>query len=55
MNAEVIRLTRLVFKLTQPPFILDGRLKTHFDSFKKINHEIFEMIKKGLYLDNLTR
>ena len=33
-NIEILRFTRLVFSLTQFPFILEGTLKNHFENYK---------------------
>ena len=51
---EVNRFTRLVFGLTQSPFILQGTLKERFDNCKSAYPEIIENIKNDMYVDDLV-
>ena len=51
---EVNRFTRLVFGLTQSPFILQGTLKERFDNYKSAYPEFIENIKNEMYVDDLV-
>ena len=51
---EVNRLTRLVFGLTQSPFILEGTLKDCFNNYKSVYPELIESIRNDMYGDDLV-
>ena len=53
-NIEMPRFTRLVFGLTQSPFILQGALKTHFENYKQAYAKIIEVIENDMYVDDLV-
>ena len=50
---EILRFTRLVFGLTQSPFILKGALKKHFQYYRDIFKELIKIIENGMYVDDL--
>ena len=51
---EVIRFSRLVFGLTQSPFILESTLKEHFNNKKIVYPELIENIRNHMYVDDLV-
>ena len=53
-NIAIIRFTRLVFGLTQSPFILEGILKKHFENYKQAYAKIIEVIENDMYVDDLV-
>ena len=48
------RFTRLVFGLTQSPFILEGTLKKHFESYRDSFKELIKIIENYMYVDDLV-
>ena len=50
---KILRFTRLVFGLTQSPFIMEGTLKKHFENYKNNFKELIKIIKNGMYVDDL--
>ena len=44
----------MVFGLTQPPFILEGTLKKHFENYKQAYAKIIEVIENDMYVDDLV-
>ena len=48
------RFTRLVFGLTQSPFILEGTLKQHFQNYINEYPIVVEKIQKDIYVDDLV-
>ena len=51
---EVNCFTRLVFGLTQSPFILEGTLREHFNNCKSVYPELIENIRNNMYVDALV-
>ena len=51
---EVNRFIRLVFGLTQSPFILEGTLKKHFNNYKYVYPELIENIRSDMFVDDLV-
>ena len=51
---EISRFTRLVFGLTQSPFILEGTLKKHFQYYIKKYPTLIEAISEDMYIDDLV-
>ena len=47
-------MTRVTFGLNQPPFILIGTLKTHFERFESIYLELIRKPRDDMYVDNLV-
>ena len=53
-NIEILRFTRLVFGLTQSPFILEGTLKKHFENYRESFKELIKIIENYMYVDDLV-
>ena len=53
-RVEITRFTRLVFGLTQSPFILEATLKVHFHNCLWNYPKVIENISDDTYVDNLT-
>ena len=53
-NIEILQFTRLVFGLTQSPFILEGTLKNHFENYQQVYAKIIEVIENDMYVDDLV-
>ena len=53
-NIEILRFTRLVFSLTQSPFILEGTLKKHFENYRDSFKELIKIIDNDMYVDDLV-
>ena len=53
-RVEINRFTRLVFGLTQSPFILDATIKVHFHNYLTNCPKVRENISGDIYVDNLT-
>ena len=51
---EINRFTRLVFGLTQSPFILEGTLKEHFQYYIDEYPTLKETISEDMYVDDLV-
>ena len=51
---EINRFTRLVFGLTQSPFILEGTLKEHFQYYINKYRTLIEAISDNMYVDDLV-
>ena len=51
---EINRFTRLVFGLTQPPFILEGTLKEHFQYYINEYPTLIGAISDDMYIDDLV-
>ena len=51
---EINRFTRLVFGLTQSPFILEGTLKAHFQYYVNKYPTLNEAISEDMYLDDFV-
>ena len=51
---EINRFPRLVFSLTQSPFILEGTLKEHFQYYINEYPTLIEAISEDMYVDNLV-
>ena len=51
---EINRFTRLVFGLTQSPFILEGTLKEHFQYYINEYPTLIEAISEDKYVDDLV-
>ena len=51
---EVNRFTRVVFGLTQSPFMLESALKKSFNNYRFVYPEHLENIRKDMYLDDLV-
>ena len=47
-------MTRVIFRLNQPPFILIGTLKTHFERFESKYLELIRKPIDDMYIDNLV-
>ena len=52
-NIETLRFTKLIFDLTQSPFILEGTLKKHFENYKQAYTKVIEVIENDMYVDDL--
>ena len=53
LQDEILRFTRALFGLTQPPFLLEGTLKQHLESLKAKYPEGAEEIEISLYVDDV--
>ena len=53
-NIEILRFTRLVFGLTQSPFIWQGLLKKHFENYRGSFKELIKIIEDAMYVDDLV-
>ena len=51
---EINRFTRLVFGLTQSPFILEGTLKDHYEYYINEYPTFIEAISEDIYVDDLV-
>ena len=51
---EINRFTRLVFNLTQSPFILEVTLKEHFQYYINDYPTLIEAISEDMYVDDLV-
>ena len=51
---QILRFTRLVFGLNQPPFILEGTIKTHFERYKSMYLELIRKIRDDMYVNDLV-
>ena len=51
---EIHRFTKLVFRLTQTPFISQGTLKQHFQNYMKKYPKIVKKIQNGMYVNDLA-
>ena len=52
-RVEVNRFTRLVFGMTQSPFILEATLKAHFHNYLMIYPKVTENISDDMNVDDL--
>ena len=50
---EVCRFTRLVFRLTQSPLVLDTTVQHHLQNYINKLEELVKQIMEGLYVDDL--
>ena len=50
---ETLRFTRLVFGLTQSPFILESTLKKHFENYRDSFKELIKIIENDMYVHDL--
>ena len=51
---KILRFTRLVFGLTQSPFILEGTLKKHFENYRDSFKKLIKIIENDIYVDDLV-
>ena len=51
---QIIRLTRLVFRLNQSSFVLEGTLRTYIERYEGISLELIRKIRDDLYVDDLV-
>ena len=51
---EILRFKKLVFVLTQSPFILKGTLKKHFENYRESFKELIKIIENYMYVDDLV-
>ena len=51
---KIYRFTRLVFGLSQSPFILEGIIKIHFENYIEMFRELIERVKDDMYVDDLV-
>ena len=51
---RINRFPRLVFGLTQSPFILEATLETHFHNYLMNYSKVIENISDDVYVDDLT-
>ena len=51
---EIYRFTRLVFGITQSPFILKGTLKEHFQYYNNEYPTLIEAISEDMYAGDLV-
>ena len=51
---EINKFTRLLFGLTQSPFILEGTLKEHFQCYINEYPTLIEAISEDMYEDDLV-
>ena len=51
---EILRFTRLVFGLTQSPFILEGTLKKYFENYRDSFEKLIRIIENDMYVDDLV-
>ena len=51
---EIYRFARLVSKLSQSPFILEGTLDVHFDNCGHEFREVVEKVRDDIYVDDLV-
>ena len=52
-EVEVLRFTRVLFGLTQSPFLLNGTVAHHLQTFQDEHPSIVEAIKQSLYVDDV--
>ena len=52
--SEINRFTRLMFELIQPPLILEGMLRQHFQNYMNKYPIVVEKIQKDIYVDDLV-
>ena len=50
----MLRFTRLVFRLNQSPFILEGTLKSYFEKYENMYLELIKKIRDDIYVDYLV-
>ena len=53
-NLEILRFTRLVFGLTQSPFILEGTLMKHFENYRDSFEKLIKIIENDMYVNDLV-
>ena len=53
-QVDILRFTRLVFGLTQSPFVLEATLGEHILKYRKAHEKIVEKIAASMYVDDLT-
>ena len=51
---EINRFCRLLFGLTQSPFILEGTIKQRFENYKNEYPIVIENIQDDMYVDDLV-
>ena len=51
---QISRFTKLVFGLSQSPFILEAVLKTHFKMYESLYLELIRKIRDNMYVDDLV-
>ena len=51
---KIYRFTRLIFRLNQSPFILEGTLKIRFKNYIGMFREVTERVKDDMYVDDLV-
>ena len=51
---EINRSCRLLFGLTQSPFILEGTIKQHFENYENEHPMVIENIQDDMYVDDLV-
>ena len=51
---KVFRFARLVFGLTQSPFILEGTLEKHFENYRDSFEKVISIIENDMYVDDLV-
>ena len=51
---EINKFTRLVFGLTQSPFILEATLKVHFHNYLTKYPKVIKIMSHDMYVDDLT-
>ena len=53
-KVEIYRFARLVFGLTESPFVLEGALDVHFDNCGHKFREVVEKVRDDMYVDDLV-
>ena len=51
---EILTFTRLALGLIQPPFILEGTLKKHFENYRDIFEKLIKIIENDMCVDDLV-
>ena len=53
-QTDILRFTRLVFGLTQSPFVLEATLGEHILKYREAHEKIVEKIAASMYVDDLV-
>ena len=51
---EVLKTTRLIFKLSQSLFIAEGTLRKHSENYRDSLREVIKAIEENIYIDDMV-